>query len=236
MERATEKGDCFAVAPPAGREFVVCLASVLNHLVTQAGNAKLTRFDAVRPPSISIEEYLSRLSTYFGCSAECFVLALIYVDRLVQLHESFTVNKTNVHRLILAAVLLAAKYFDDSFYSNSFYSKVGGVRTKELNTLEACLLEMLQWRLYVSPEEYAQYMSSVTAAVRPARQAALEVDVDAESSRTEDDCGGSDSCSSSASTCSPVLCSPTATSGSILAKISPSDSPVVSDASTATAF
>jgi hypothetical protein len=156
------------------------------------------------------------------------------VDRVVQLHESFTVNRTNVHRLILAALLVGAKYFDDFFYSNSYYSKVGGVRTKELNTLEACLLEMLQWRLYVSPEEYAQYMSSVTAAVRPARQA-LEVDVEAASSRTEDEYGGS-SCSSSASTCSPALCSPTASSGSILAKISPSDSPVVSDASTATAF
>jgi hypothetical protein len=199
-------GEGLPVVPQASRDFVVCLASVLEQLIAQAGTTKLTRFDAVRPPNISVEDYLSRLYNYFGCSVECFVLALIYVDRVVQLHESFTVNRTNVHRLILAALLIGAKYFDDFFYSNSYYSKVGGVRTKELNTLETCLLEMLHWRLYVSPEEYVQYMSSVTAAVRPAP--ALEVDMDAELSSTDDECCKS-SCPSSASTVSPALCSPT---------------------------
>jgi hypothetical protein len=217
-------GERLGVVPQASRDFVVCLASVLDQLVTQAETTKLTRFDAVRPPNITVEDYLSRLYTYFGCSAECFVLALIYVDRVVQSHESFTVNRTNVHRLILAALLVGAKYFDDFFYSNSYYSKVGGVRTKELNTLETCLLEMLHWRLYVSPEEYVQYMSSVTAAVRPAPP--LEVCVDVEMSESEDDCCKS-SCASSASTFSPEHCSPSNSSaafGSTTSKIPVADS------------
>lgn len=46
-------------------------------------------------------------------------------------------------RVILTAVVLAAKFFDDRYYSNRFYAAVGGVRTKELNALEADFLRLI---------------------------------------------------------------------------------------------
>jgi hypothetical protein len=61
--------------------------------------------------------------------------------------------------------MVAAKFFDDVYYSNGYYARVGGVRLKEMNLLEVRLLDLLQWRLFVSPMEYQQYMNNVLLAV-----------------------------------------------------------------------
>lgn len=151
----------------AGPSFVPALANVLQHMASMAGRPqKVTRFHAIRPPQLSICDYLSRISTYFQCSHECFVLALVYVDRIVKLHPEFTISGLNIHRLLVTSVMLAAKFFDDVYYSNSYYAKVGGVRTQELNALEAQFLRLIEWKLHVLPQEYDQYRNHVLMAVR----------------------------------------------------------------------
>ena len=61
-------------------------------------------------------------------------------------------------RLILTSVILAAKCYDDLFYNNEYYSKVGGISCKELNSLEAEMLQQLDYDLHVLPECYDQYL------------------------------------------------------------------------------
>jgi len=151
----------------AGPSFVLALANVLQHMVSLAGRPqRVTRFHAIRAPQLSIAEYLSRMTTYFQCSHECFVLALVYIDRIVKLHPEFTISLLNIHRLLVTSVMLAAKFFDDVYYSNSYYAKVGGVRTQELNVLEAQFLRLIEWKLHVLPQEYDQYRNHVLCAVR----------------------------------------------------------------------
>jgi len=151
----------------AGPSFVPALASVLQHMASLAGRPqRVTRFHAIRAPQLSIGDYLARISTYFQCSNECFVLALIYIDRIVKLHPEFTISSLNIHRLLVTSVMLAAKFFDDVYYSNSYYAKVGGVRTPELNALEAQFLRLIEWKLHVFPQEYEQYRNHVQDAVR----------------------------------------------------------------------
>lgn len=151
----------------AGPSFVPALANVLQHMASLAGRPqRVTRFHAIRAPPLSINDYLSRISTYFQCSHECFVLALIYIDRIVKLHPEFTISVLNIHRLLVTSVMLAAKFFDDVYYSNSYYAKVGGVRTQELNALEAQFLRLIEWKLHVLPQEYDQYRNHVLMAVR----------------------------------------------------------------------
>ena len=41
------------------------------------------------------------------------------------------------------------RFTSDHFYGNDFYASVGGVRTSEMNRLEAGLLHLLKWRLNV---------------------------------------------------------------------------------------
>lgn len=156
------------VGTAADATFVPALASVLTHLASLAAPRpqRVTRFHAVRDPQLSVHEYLMRIQTYFQCSHECFVLGLVYIDRIVKLHPEFTICKLNIHRLLVTSVMLAAKFFDDVYYSNAYYAKVGGVKTAELNALEALFLKLIEWRLHVLPQEYEQYRNHVLTAVR----------------------------------------------------------------------
>ncbi|PFH32443.1 hypothetical protein BESB_017610 [Besnoitia besnoiti] len=114
----------------------------------------ITVFHSSAEPSIGIGDYIERLARFFRCSNECFVLALIYIDRLVRRRAGFTLNKLNVHRLFITALTVASKFFDDIYYSNSFYAKVGGLSLKELNRLEVTFIILLDFRLHVLPHEF----------------------------------------------------------------------------------
>ena len=153
--------------------FVSSLACVLTHLVSIRGTGSSdmssgetpTVFHAVREPSVSIHDYLFRISRYFLCSPECFVMSLVYIDRIMKKQSDFVISKLNIHRLIVTSMMLAVKFFDDTYYSNAYYAKVGGVKAPEMNVLEVHFLRLIDWHLYVSPEEFDLYKTNVLVAV-----------------------------------------------------------------------
>lgn len=60
--------------------------------------------------------------------------------------------------MILAAVLVCAKFYNDVFYRNCDIASVSGLATPaETNTLEICLLVLIDYRVFISPEEFASY-------------------------------------------------------------------------------
>ena len=65
----------------------------------------------------------------------------------------------------MISVVLGAKFYDDLYYSNAYYAKVGGVKINELNSLEAVFLQMIDFRLHVTPEEFEHYKNHVLLAV-----------------------------------------------------------------------
>jgi len=141
------------------RLIVPILAKVLTQLCLRNDGwgidpSRMSKFHALRPPPISIQDYLDRIAKYSCCSEECFVLALIYIDRLIQTNPEFLVNSLNVHRIIITSVMLAAKFFDDHYYNNAYYGKVGGVSNTEVNSLEIEFLFMVNFNLFVASEEY----------------------------------------------------------------------------------
>jgi hypothetical protein len=107
-------------------------------------------------------EYNFRILKYASCSNECFILALIYIDRLIQ-RNNFLLTELNVHRVTITAVLLAAKFFDDAYYNNAYYSKVGGVLGIELNGLEVDFLFRINFSLHVTPEVFEKYKAELVA-------------------------------------------------------------------------
>lgn len=153
---------CQRIAESHERLLLVrALAKVFMHLA-ELGQCRLplaSAFHAVRPPRLDIGEYLARISYYYLCSDACLVLALVYIDRLMKLHPEFVVSPLSIHRLIAVSMTVAAKFADDDFFANSYYSRVVGVRVQELNALEAQFLHLLQWQLFVTPEEFRSYMS-----------------------------------------------------------------------------
>lgn len=100
--------------------------------------------------------YSSRIHKYASCSNECFILALIYIDRLIQ-RNNFLLTELNVHRVVITAVLLAAKFFDDAYYNNAYYAKVGGVLVSEMNGLEVDFLFRINFSLHVTPDLFQKY-------------------------------------------------------------------------------
>jgi len=147
-----------------GKAVVAVLAAVLERLVNSNAHVPngehVTKFHALKAPAISIKQYLGRIHKYASCSTECFILSLIYIDRLIQ-RNNFILSELNVHRVCITAILLAAKFFDDAYYNNAYYAKVGGVLVSEMNGLEVEFLFRINFSLHVTPEVFVKYQNEL---------------------------------------------------------------------------
>jgi len=143
--------------------WVNVLSDVLNTLCMQnrpqASKTHVSKFCALRTPKITIEDYVNRIVFNSYCSEECFVLALIYIERLIRRNQGFFVDKYNVHRLILTSVMIAEKYLDDESFDNAYYSRVGGLSLKKMNELEREFLFMINFNLHVENELFTAWNS-----------------------------------------------------------------------------
>ena len=68
----------------------------------------------VRAPNISIPKYLERIYKYTNCSPSGFVVGYVYIDRLAHKHPYSLIISLNVHRLLVASVMVASKVLDDA--------------------------------------------------------------------------------------------------------------------------
>jgi hypothetical protein len=149
-----------------GVAIVRVLAAVLDRLVNanahiaRADPGQVTKFHAMKAPGISILQYLERIHKYASCSNECFILSLIYIDRLIQ-RSNFLLTELNVHRVVITSVMLAAKFFDDAYYNNAYYAKVGGVLVSEMNGLEVDFLFRINFSLHVTLEVFDKYRAEL---------------------------------------------------------------------------
>lgn len=164
------KGNETDIVPLAGDKFINGLGIVLALWVQETADTtrprKIARFHSSMPPPISIQDYIKRLRKYFLCSDECFVMALVYIDKIGKTNDSMTVCDLTVHRLLVIAVMIASKFHDDKFYDNRYYGKAGGLSLREVNVLEALMLQELQWKALVTVEEYQLYHNLVCEAVK----------------------------------------------------------------------
>jgi len=148
---------------------VVCtvISRLLTDLVARNDMLPLvpthvTPFHSSKPPTISVKNYLEdRILKYAGCSEETFILALIYMDQVVQFNPDFVICSLNVHRLLITSIMLASKFFDDVYYNNAYYARVGGISNAEVNSLEMEMLRMISFSLFVQPEQYERYRCSL---------------------------------------------------------------------------
>jgi len=132
---------------------------------TDAAAAMLFRSKAA--PKISIGAYLARLRQHLPCSGSCFVLALVYLDRVARADERVAVCEYTCHRLILTGIMLASRFYDeeeDTHFHNAWFAKLGGVSVQGLAGLEGEFLRRIDWRLHVSTEEYTVYHEWVCSA------------------------------------------------------------------------
>ncbi|KAG2389529.1 hypothetical protein C9374_014089 [Naegleria lovaniensis] len=143
-------------------EFVEAFSSVIHEISSQgdtipAEAQQKTRFHTHQPPNISLSKYLDRIVKFAFCSAECYILSLVYMDRLVQSNPNFVISSLSIHRLLITSIMVAAKFFEDKFYNNEYYAKIGGIEKEEMNRLEIEFLYMINFSLHFQPPEFEQY-------------------------------------------------------------------------------
>jgi len=155
-ERETLENSVKKLALLDVEEYKLKMAPVISFFLTQLvrRNDKLPAphkssnvcrsFNAQTAPEITIEGYLQRITKYTPCSPECFLIAVIFIDRII-LNHNLLLTSFNVHRFIITAIVIAAKIYDESTYNNKYYSHVGGVALKELNHLEHKFLSLLDF-------------------------------------------------------------------------------------------
>lgn len=124
-------------------------------------NPKIKIFMLKKIPSITLKDYLLRLTKYSKISESTLIFILIYIDRLCQKYK-LKINYFNVYKLILASMVIAIKYNEDVFYSSEFYGKLGGVSKSEMNTLEYEFINLLNFNLYIKEELYFKYHDLLT--------------------------------------------------------------------------
>jgi Cyclin. len=77
------------------------ISNVLGEIIKETDNIPdqfISSFHAKSVPSISIKDYLIRIARCSKCSQECFILALIYIDRLTERTKNFLIKSLNIHR------------------------------------------------------------------------------------------------------------------------------------------
>ncbi|KAL6981356.1 Cyclin-U4-1 [Sarracenia purpurea var. burkii] len=157
------------MAEPENPEMMQKLIAFLSSLLQRAAESndlctrrlfhhrKISIFNGLTRPTISIQSYLERIFKYANCSHSCFVVAYVYLDRFAQRQPSLPINSFNVHRLLITSVMVAAKFMDDMYYNNAYYAKIGGISTAEMNFLEVDFLFGLGFHLNVTPTTFHTY-------------------------------------------------------------------------------
>eukprot|EP00961_Rhodomonas_salina_P252196 3409419-Rhodomonas_salina.1 len=95
---------------------------------------------------------------YGGCSTSTLAVALLYLRRLKVL-----LTPSNLQRLFAVAVLEAVKMWDDVHYPNMHWAAIAGISVEEVNLLEGAFLELMNWKMFVTKEEYDTWSATIFA-------------------------------------------------------------------------
>jgi len=166
VSKSQKKSGLFRPRYPAGglkNCLNFCLRSIRCSEQSVSKPQEESGFFGDRIPDVSLKNYLKLCLSSFNCSDACYVLALVYIKRIAKTAPDI-ICSLSVHRLLFFALLLATKYHDDECYSNKCYAKIGGLTVERMNMLEAEFVKMLDWKVFVDPQEYQFYLGVVLQA------------------------------------------------------------------------
>ncbi|KAK2951143.1 hypothetical protein BLNAU_13881 [Blattamonas nauphoetae] len=114
----------------------------------------------------SLPYYLDLLMTHMNCSPFCFVLALLYINKL---HNEGTVQfvSSTAHTLIITATVIATKYLDDHFFFNNHYAHLVGIPCTDFNLMERSFLSLLQYTVFIKPSRCESFFTTIRDSVNP---------------------------------------------------------------------
>lgn len=114
------------------------------------------------PSEDDVYEYLMPLHAKADFSVECYVVALLYIERYF-IKVGTPPLTSNWQRLIFTALILAAKVWDDVGSSNGDFANVGGFSNKDVNQMEADFLIRVGWDIKIQASLFASTLFELKA-------------------------------------------------------------------------
>jgi len=118
----------------------------------RTSNFPVTAFHG-RPLPMSVEQFLIRFRTHAKFDDGVFLVAAVYLSRIIEGMAGLPVSSCTVHRLLLAALTIGAKFVHDSPLPNKAMAMIAGIPLSQLNKLEIKFLCGIQYNLAVSPAD-----------------------------------------------------------------------------------
>lgn len=123
----------------------------------------LAAFQSAQVPAISLPDFMRRIVSYVHCSPSALVIALLYVERLLNCtSQVLRLTEFTVHRIYITALVLAVKMLDDRVFSASHYARVGGIPSvTELTRMELTFMHFIEFRLHVVHAPYDNMLKTI---------------------------------------------------------------------------
>jgi hypothetical protein len=109
------------------------------------------------PTSTEIHDFLTELFVKAQLSAECSIVCLIYIERLMET-ANVPLLKNTWRCVVMGGMLLASKVWQDmSSWNIEFTQVYPQYNIQAINSLERLFCSEIKWNLYISQSQYAKY-------------------------------------------------------------------------------
>lgn len=110
--------------------------------------------------NISIKSYLEYLIKHTKPCESTLILMLYYIDRLCSKGRVLLLQN-NIHKVLLASLIVTLKFNEDIHENNLYFSKLGGISISKLNEIELDFFMLCGCSLFYDVEKYNYYQKNI---------------------------------------------------------------------------
>jgi hypothetical protein len=162
IESLTEKhGTEFKQIVPVVADGLLRAVELMGGVNPSTYAQRYALYDTSAVPSISMEDYVTRIASNTFMSPASMIVGLIFVDRVLARHKDLLLTQLNIYKLFFVACRVASKVVEVRTLSNKNFAPIGGVDLRHLNDLEAKFLIDIRFDVYVQPQEFMHYCNQI---------------------------------------------------------------------------